>query len=99
MCALLELSSEKNKMKGETGRIEELGFFLPARGHLMEVMFGNLLLGKKRGKVLPCKYGLIFDLNPPDTTVGKGKKTDDDQYISLTYIISIQVKLELLLTL
>lgn len=34
-------------MKGETGRIEELGFFPPARGHLMEVMFGNLLLGEK----------------------------------------------------
>lgn len=60
MCALLELSSEKNKMKGETGRIEELGFFPPARGHLMEVMFGNLLLGEKERESFAMRVWTYF---------------------------------------
>lgn len=51
--------------------------------------------GKKGGRVLPCKYKLIFDLDLPDTTAGKGQPTNgdqkDDQWISLTYIISIKV--------
>lgn len=94
MCFFRVIIWKKKRTEKQEGQRSWV-FFLPAHAHLMEAMCGNLLLGEKGERALPCKYELIFDLDLPDTTAGKGQPTDgdqkDDQCTSLTYIISIKV--------